>query len=133
MKIATMSRVNLAETIAVGSVDDNAGNFGLVNILWQRQIKVERLEVPYGKIELWKRGFEKVGVCGIECEFNDMRIDKNTIPKGKYQYEVAGDDNSGGDLARVQSGVLVNFCGTLICDKPLPVGNYGILWLMDGI
>ena len=76
--------------------------------------------------------FVKVSVCGIPCGFNDMRIDRNTIPKGKYQYEVAGDDDSGGDPARVQRGVLVNFFGTLICDEPLPLGENGILWLTEG-
>ena len=76
--------------------------------------------------------FVKVSVCGILCEFNDMRIDRDTIPKGKYQYEVAGDDDSGGDPVRASLGVLVNFFGTLICDKPLPLGDDGILWLVDG-
>lgn len=76
--------------------------------------------------------FEKVSVCGIPCEFNDMRIDRDTIPESKYQYEVAGDDDSGGDPVRGSLGVLVNFFGTLICDKPLPIGDDGVLWLMDG-
>lgn len=84
------------------------------------------------RLDYRKEAFEKVSVCGIECEFNDMRIDRNTVPKGKYQYEVAGDDDSGGDPARVKSAILVNFFGTLICDKPLPIGNDGVLWLMDG-
>ena len=30
---------------------------------------------------------EKVRVCVMECEFNDMRIDRSTVPKGKYQYQ----------------------------------------------
>ncbi len=84
------------------------------------------------RLDYRKEAFEKVSVCGIECEFNDMRIDRNTVPKGKYQYEVAGDDDSGGDPARVKTAILVNFFGTLICDKPLPIGNNGVLWLMDG-
>ena len=25
--------------------------------------------------------FEKVSACGMECEFNDMRIDRSTVPK----------------------------------------------------
>ena len=83
------------------------------------------------RLDYRKEAFEKVTVCGVECEFNDMRIDRNTVPKGKYQYEVAGDDDSGGDPARVKSVILVNFFGTLICDKPLPIGADGVLWLMD--
>lgn len=84
------------------------------------------------RLDYRKEAFEKVSVCGIECEFNDMRIDRNTVPKGKYQYEVAGDDDSGGDPARVKQAIMVNFFGTLICDKPLPIGDDGVLWLMDG-
>ena len=76
--------------------------------------------------------FSKVSVCGIQYEFSDMRIDKSTVPEGKYQYEVAEDDESGSEPARIKSGILVNFFGTLICDEPLPIGEDGVLWVMDG-
>lgn len=33
----------------------------------------------------------KVRVCGIECDFGDMRIDRNTVPEGRCQYEIAND------------------------------------------
>lgn len=76
--------------------------------------------------------FQKVSVCGIPCDFSDMRIDHNTVPEERYQYEVAGDDDSGGDPVRVQRGVLVNFFGTLISDVPLPLVDDNVLWLQDG-
>lgn len=76
--------------------------------------------------------FTKVRVCGIECDFSDMRIDRSTVPEGRYQYEVADDDESQGDPARVRHSIMVNFFGTLISDVPLPVGENGVLWLMDG-
>ena len=60
---------------------------------------------------------EKVEVKGIVCEFYDMRIDRATVPDGKYLYEVAGDDDSGAEPARVGKGVLVNFYGSLICNQ----------------
>lgn len=75
--------------------------------------------------------FQKVSVCGIPCDFSDVRIDRSTVPTERYQYEVAGDDVSGGDPARVQREVLVNFFGTLISDVPLPLGCDGVLWLHD--
>ena len=34
---------------------------------------------------------------GIQCLFNDARIDRNTVPEGKYQYEIGGDDDSGAE------------------------------------
>ena len=66
------------------------------------------------------------------CEFMDMRVDRSTIPTGKFVYEVAGDDDSGGDPARIKSYVMVNFYGTLISDTELPIGEDGVLWLEDG-
>ncbi len=76
--------------------------------------------------------FQKVSVCGIRCEFSDMRIEQSTVPDGRYQYEAAGDDGSGGDPARVRLGIMVNFFGTLISDQPLSVENDGVVWLRDG-
>ena len=76
--------------------------------------------------------FQKVTVCGIECLFHDMRIERNTIPKGKYYYEVAGDDDSGAEPATVKYGIMVNFFGTLISDQSLPLGDDDVLWLQEG-
>ncbi len=76
--------------------------------------------------------FQKVSVCGIPCDFSDMRIDRSTVPKERYQYEAADDDESQGDPSRVRRSVMVNFFGTLICETPLPFGNDGVLWLQEG-
>lgn len=67
--------------------------------------------------------------CGIKI--NDMRIERSSVPEGKYQYKIAGDDNSGDDPVRVWLGVLINFFGTLICNNPLPIENDGVLWLKN--
>ncbi|MDE5938548.1 MAG: hypothetical protein K2H37_05665 [Lachnospiraceae bacterium] len=76
--------------------------------------------------------FQKVSVCGIPCDFSDMRIDRNTVPEGRYQYEVADDDESQGYPSRVRQGIMVNFFGTLISDVSLPIGHDDVLWLYDG-
>lgn len=76
--------------------------------------------------------FVKVRVCGIECDFSDMRIDRTTVVHGKYQYEIAGDDDRGDEPVRIGYGVLVNFFGTLVSDVPLPLGDGNILWLQEG-
>lgn len=59
-----------------------------------------------------KEKFVKVRVCGIECDFSDMRIDRSTVPEGRYLYEVADDDESQGDPSRIRKGIMVNSCGT---------------------
>ena len=53
-----------------------------------------------------KETFIRVQVCGIECDFSDMRIHRSTVPKGKYQYEGADDDESQGNPARV--GIVIS-------------------------
>lgn len=79
-----------------------------------------------------KETFTRVRVCGIECDFSNMRIDRSTVPKGRYQYEVADDDESQGNPARIRHGIMVNFFGTLISDVSLPLGDDGVLWLDNG-
>lgn len=83
------------------------------------------------QLDYWQEKFTKVRVCGIECDFSDMRIDRSTVPKGRYQYEIADDDESQGDPARVRRGIMVNFFGTLISDVPLPIVNDSVLWLQE--
>ncbi len=83
------------------------------------------------EIRLQEDKTEKVEVKGIVCEFYDMRIDRATVPDGKYLYEVAGDDDSGAEPARVGKGVLVNFYGSLICNQPLLLEEK-VMWLETG-
>lgn len=84
------------------------------------------------QLDYWQEKFTKVRICGIECEFSDMRIDRSSVPKGKYRYEVADDDESQGNPARIRHSIMVNFFGTLVSDVPLPLGRDGVLWLYDG-
>lgn len=84
------------------------------------------------KLDYRTEKFQKVSVCGIPCDFSDMRIDRSTVPKGRYQYEVADDDESQGNPSRVRRGIMVNFFGTLISDVPLPIVDGNVLWLRDG-
>lgn len=78
---------------------------------------------------------QKVSVRGIICEFNDSRLDRASVPEGKFLYEVA-DDDSDGEPARIRPRILVNFLGSLVCDKPLERteedGKGDVIWLMEG-
>lgn len=78
-----------------------------------------------------KEKFGNVEVRGIPCLFHDMRIDRATVPEGKFLYEVAGDDDSGGEPARIRPGILVNFFGTIISEQELPLEE-GVMWIMQG-
>lgn len=53
------------------------------------------------QLDYRKEKFTKVRVCGIVCDFSDMRIDRSIVPEGRYQYEVADDDEGQGNPVRV--------------------------------
>lgn len=55
--------------------------------------------------------------------YTDKRIDKNTIPKGMYAYELRNDD--GGDPSTLEKSVGKRFGGTVILNKPISLGWYG--------
>ena len=82
------------------------------------------------RLDYTKESMQKVLVRGILCEFNDMRIDRSTVPKEKYMYEVA-DDDSDGEPARIRPGILVNFFGTIICYQKLEPDDGDTVWLQD--
>lgn len=60
--------------------------------------------------------YTKVRVCGIECDFSDMRIERKTVPVGRYHYEVADNNESQSDLARV---------GIVMHEAVLPTHYFG--------
>ena len=72
-----------------------------------------------------KEKFTKVIVCGIECDFSDMRIDRSTVPEGLYQYEVA-DDESQGDPTRIKKDIMVSSFVKLINDVTSPLVNNNV-------
>jgi hypothetical protein len=69
---------------------------------------------------------------GIPCMYTDERVNPDTVPNGKYVYEVAGDDDCGDTPVRVSPGVSVNFYATVILDQPLELDEENDLWLNDG-
>ncbi len=79
-----------------------------------------RMQLDYNKEK-----FTKVIVCGIECDFSDMRIDRSTVPEGLYQYEVA-DDDSQGDPTRIKKDIMVSSFGKLINDVTSPLVNNNV-------
>ena len=82
------------------------------------------------RLDYTKESMQKVLIRGILCEFNDMRIDRSTVPKEKYMYEVADDDGDG-EPARIRPGILVNFFGTIICNQKLEPDDGDTVWLQD--
>ncbi|EOS69480.1 hypothetical protein C818_02261 [Lachnospiraceae bacterium MD308] len=63
--------------------------------------------------------YEKVEVFGEKAIFTDVRVERRSVPKGLYQYEVRHDDESFGYPVEIAKGILVNFYGTLLTKNRL--------------
>ena len=66
-----------------------------------------------------KEVFEEVTVLDKPMLFTCQRIDRATIPKGLYMYEVRHDDDMRGDPVEIANWIMVNHWGTLISNEPL--------------
>lgn len=74
-------------------------------------------------IETW----EVVELKGRECLFNDLRIDRSTIPEGCHMYELA--DDCDGIPCRMRPGILVNHFGTIVTNEPFEPDDGDTVWL----
>jgi hypothetical protein len=63
--------------------------------------------------------FERVTVLGLPMLFTNARIDRASVPKGYYLYEVRHDDDQQGDPVQLGRWIMVNHWGTLISNKPV--------------
>lgn len=71
------------------------------------------------RLNAMKETFETVTVLGKPMLFTQFRIDRSTVPKGLYMYEVRHDDDMNGDPVQIATWILVNHWGTLISSEPL--------------
>ena len=62
--------------------------------------------------------FTEVRVLGKPALFHDLRIDRSTVPKGLYLYEVRHDDEGWGDPVQIAKGIMVNHFGSIIPTCP---------------
>lgn len=51
--------------------------------------------------------------------FTNFRVDRNTVPKDWYAYDIRTDDNGGGTFCTLESHVLVNHGGTFLTQKEI--------------
>lgn len=70
-----------------------------------------------------KEVFEEVTVLGKPMLFTCLRIDRSTVPKGLYLYEVRHDDDQRGDPVQIANWIMVNHWGTLISNEPLNLNS----------
>ena len=71
------------------------------------------------RVDATKEVFEKVTVLGLPMIFTCLRVDKDTVPKGMYMYEVRNDDDQQGDPVQIGRWIAVNHWGTIISNRPV--------------
>lgn len=71
--------------------------------------------------------YEEMTVLGKPALFTSVRIDRNSVPKGLYHYEVRHDDESCGDPVQIAKGIMVNHWGTILLCTPIKLPSDGYL------
>lgn len=71
--------------------------------------------------------YTEIQVLGKPALFHDLRLDRNTVPKGLYLYEVRHDDEGWGNPVQIAKGILVNHFGTILTREPIKLSPYGYL------
>lgn len=72
-----------------------------------------------------KENFEEIVVLGKPALFTDIRLDRATVPKGMYLYEVRADDVNF-DPVQIARNIMVNHYGSILTREPikLPADGY---------
>ncbi len=68
--------------------------------------------------------FEEVTVFDQPMIFTCLRIDRETVPKGVYLYEVQHDSNCQGIPVQIAEYILVNHWGTLLTSRPIRLDTH---------
>ena len=81
--------------------------------------------------DFFNEHWEVVELKWRKCLFNDLRIDRTTIPEGSYMYELA--DCCDGIPCRMRPGILVNHYGTIVTNEPFAPdkGETDTVWLEE--
>lgn len=71
--------------------------------------------------------FEEVRLFDKLAILTEERIDRDTLPKGMYSYELRGSDEDAGTPATLESDVSVNFCCTFVTNVSFDFDEAGYL------
>ena len=63
--------------------------------------------------------YEQITVLEKEAIFTELRVLRDSVPKGFSCYEVRHDDECQGNPVEIAKGILVNFYGTLLVQGSL--------------
>lgn len=71
--------------------------------------------------------FTEIQVLGRPALFHDMRLDRDSVPKGLHLYEVRYDDEGKGQPVQIGKGILANHLESILTNKPFPLLPDGYL------
>lgn len=71
--------------------------------------------------------YEEIFVLDRPALFTSIRLDRYTVPKGLYQYEVRSDDDGLGNPVQIAKGIMVNHWGTILTCEPIKLPPDGYL------
>ena len=71
--------------------------------------------------------YTEVTILNKAALFTNMRIQRDTVPKGYYAYDVRHDDDCQGDAVQIARSILVNHWGTLITRDNIRLPRNGYL------
>ena len=75
------------------------------------------------KYDAMKIEYEPFYLFGHDCLYTDKRIDRHSVPKGMYAYDIRYDDD--GDPSMLEKNVAGHFYGTVILNQSISLGKYG--------
>ena len=67
--------------------------------------------------------YEPCSIFGHDALFTDVRIDRHSVPKGMYAYDVRHDD--AGEPCMLERSVHAHFYGSVILNQTIALGRYG--------
>lgn len=73
--------------------------------------------------------YELINIFNYPVIFNPSRIDRNTLPKGIYCYEIQHDDNHRGIMTMLGKHITVNFWGTIMSSKKIGLEKNGYRYI----
>lgn len=73
--------------------------------------------------------FQDIEIFGIPGKFTNLRVDRKSIPEGKFAYDLRGGDDE--DFCSIEHHVVVNHSGTVILDKEIDFKEADFLLLND--
>ena len=76
--------------------------------------------------------FEEVEILGIPALFTTLRVDRTTVPKGMYAYDMQTDAEDWSQPGLLARRILVEHFGTVLTASPIPLPEKGYLDLSPG-